>query len=52
MLKQHWGTKQREALSGAIKTKGYLYKKSNSLISNYQKRFFIINNDYLVYYKD
>lgn len=39
-------------LRAAQKTKGYLMKKSRSLLGNWQKRYFLIINNTLLYYPD
>ena len=36
----------------ARQTKGYLYKKSRSLVGGWQKRYFLIINHTMVYYPD
>ena len=35
-----------------MKVRGYMLKKSKSLLSNYQRRFFMILDDYLAYFTD
>jgi hypothetical protein len=52
MIKELEKKKQRQTVAVAMKVRGYLLKKSASILSNYQRRFFIIIDNHFAYFAD
>ena len=52
MLNNQQKKKLNETITASLKIRGYLFKKSTSFFSHYQKRFFIVIDNQLAYFTD